>query len=122
MLLLGPDFKAQSPEQFYEYVKSLRRVAESKGSKSVQDITISFGAKVIVRLRRDEKYLTTAEVKLLAAEYERSIDELLAIFKKRKIQIRGNFADTTGETAQTQTAKADAEPGAPELGQVLCAS
>lgn len=87
--LLGKPLKDYSPEEFREYVRSLYQKPESKESESAPGITITNGKRVIIRNKREPKYVTLKEVAALAKEYEfESTEVLLAYFKKRKHEVR----------------------------------
>lgn len=89
-LLLGTDLSSQTPEGLIEYIKSLVMRTESKASKSVDEITITFGNRIIIRVRRNPKYVTVDEIARLAVEYKKEVAELNALFKLRKIEVRAD--------------------------------
>lgn len=86
-LLLGPPIGSYTPEGFIEYVKSLYNAAASKGSKSVDGVTLTFGKRIIVRIKRNPKAVTRDEVVRLAEENEQDEIELITLLHSRKVGI-----------------------------------
>lgn len=85
--LIGPDFKRLSPKAFHDRIKSLFEAPP--GTSSVDGIKISFGKKVTqVRVTRDERIITKEEVKLLAEEHDKPVEEIEALLIKRKVRIQ----------------------------------
>ena len=81
----------QTPNEYRERIKSLYvEPVSASGSKGVAGVGITFGNRIIVRVKRDPKYVTKAEIKVLAKEYGKSEEEITALFtdKKRKIEVR----------------------------------
>lgn len=74
------------PKDFWEFVTGLYQ--KQKNETSVPGVRISFGGKVTqVRITDRERKITEAELALLAEEYERTIEELRELLKKRKIEV-----------------------------------
>ena len=88
---LAQEIRKHTPESYKEYVTSLYEKPEtSSGSQAVAGVGITFGKRTIVRVTRKPKIVLTSEIKLLAEEYGRKYEEVLALFKdkKRKIEVR----------------------------------
>ena len=87
--LLGSPLQSYSPAQFREYVRSLYQKPETKESASAEGISIYVGKRIIIKNKREPKYVTLKEVAALAKEYEfESTEVLLELFKKRKHEVR----------------------------------
>ncbi len=78
-----------APEEFYAYAKSLRQVGKHNAS-TVPEVKFHFqkNGRVILRVTRDPKWVSMKELKLLSQDYGKSIDELMEIARKRKVEIR----------------------------------
>ncbi len=134
-LLLGPPISKQTPEDFIEYVKGLYNAAASKGSKSVDGVTLTLGKRTIVRIKRDPKALTRDEVARLAEEHETDEVSLLTLFHSRKIGITYGEGDErqiieasifakkeTKSRARKKTVKVDSvDKSAPESSEPIAA-
>lgn len=77
-----------TPENFYNYCLSLIQKNLKTQSSAVDGVGISFGKRTIVRVKREPKFVTRNEIKLLAEEYRKEEQELLDLFTKRKIDVR----------------------------------
>ncbi len=84
--LLSPKaIKNFSASEFVAYVKSLRKLTESKTtSKSVEGINICTGKKLIIRISRKSKIFTEAEIDALSAEFNVDKQSILNSLFKRK--------------------------------------
>ena len=85
--LLGPPLGSVSPEDFRAYVTSMYS-ASSTNPSSVREVSITFGDRIVVRCKRNPKYITEKELKTLASDYGKDVTEMRALFEKRKIPIR----------------------------------
>jgi len=85
--LIAPPLHSYTPEEYREYVRSLYERPE--GTTPVSGMKIIFGEKV-TQVRFDkgkEKKLSKKEVKVLAEFYEKTEEELLELFGKRKVEV-----------------------------------
>lgn len=89
MRTLSAKLADYTPEEFYTYAKSLRQVGKHNAS-TIPEVKFHFqdSGKVILRISRDPKWISTKELELLSQDYGKSIDELKEIAKKRKVEIR----------------------------------
>lgn len=87
LLIADRPLNLMTEDQFNDVIQSLRQVVDSKASKAVEDITLTFGNRIIVRFNRPNKTLTKQEVDLLAVENAKTTEELLALFTSRKIKV-----------------------------------
>lgn len=76
--------------EFLEYVKSMRKIPESKTrSKLVEGINISNDKKLIVKIDKKRISIKLSEIMQLAQEFEVKLEILIEKFQKRKILILG---------------------------------
>lgn len=116
---IGPRLSsfAGKPEEWLAYVKSLRAERPSSASKSVPEVSVHWGKRVLVRFSRPRREVTERELELLAAEYEKPIAELRDLFTSRKIRIldsEGNQTNAKPERKRTSRPKAKTNAGANE--------
>jgi len=85
--LIGPAFSTYTPETFKQYVTGLYE--RPAGLSPVSGVKIIFGEKVTqVRFVKGKvKEIKGKDVRVLAEFYEKTEEELLELFKKRKIVI-----------------------------------
>lgn len=77
------------PTEFMLYVKSLMRDIKQNYS-AVPGIRVNIGAnRTTVRMDRELKQVSLEELKIIASEKEVTLEEIIAIFIKRKIPIIG---------------------------------
>lgn len=92
--LIGKAFSSYCPDSFHAFVKSLIKSNNPNQSKEVMGISISqLKEKTTVRLTRDSKTITRDELTKLSQEYKLTEQELLILFKKRKIGIMYDISD-----------------------------
>jgi len=105
--LTGPEFSSQTPDSFISYVKSL---IHNKTSKEVQGVSISISGsnKLTIRFSRETKVVSREELSLLAKEYKQDEQELLKLFRKRKIEVIYDDTDNRRETETPVKAKKNA--------------
>ena len=102
-LLLGPSIHSQSPEEFYNYIVSLRnedfKVKRSKNVRAVGPVSISKNKKgnLIIRIKRKPKRITKKEIELLSKKLDITQVELWNACKKRKIEIVDNIENTVSK-------------------------
>lgn len=97
--LIGKAFGLYDAESFYAFVKSLIKSNNPNQSKEVMGVSLSqLKGKTTIRLTRDSKTLTRDELTKLAQEYKLTEQELLVLFKKRKIGIMYDISDTRIES------------------------
>jgi len=87
-LLLGPDVRSLEPTDYVEYIRSLYIKPPSKTATEVDGINISWGKKKIFRIKRDPKFITYAEIEILAKQFNYPIDAMYREFRKRKVEVR----------------------------------
>ena len=90
-LLLAPKgIRNYEAKEFKQYIVGMYERPPTKGSQEVEGVGITFGTRTVVRVKRDPKYVTKKEIKILAEEYGKSEEELTALFsaKQRKIEVR----------------------------------
>jgi hypothetical protein len=106
--VLTTPVREQTPEQFYEYVLSLRRISagasESKAAKGIK-LHVQDSGKVIIRCTRDTKQVTLAEIENLAIEYEQNQEELYKLFNERKFNITNESGETLNVKPKRTRAK-----------------
>lgn len=97
--LLSPrkleDFSAL---EFVEYVKSMRKIPESKTrSKLVEGINISNEKKLIVKIEKSRLQITLEEILALVQEFSVDKQVLIEKFQKRKLKIVGEDGNELDE-------------------------
>lgn len=76
--------------EFLEYVKSMRKIPESKTrSKLVEGINISNDKKLIVKIDKKRVSIKLSEIMQLVSEFGVNLEILIQKFQKRKILILG---------------------------------
>lgn len=85
--LIGPAIESLDAPTFKARLESLYEKTETEKKQPIQGLHIVFGQKTTVRSTRAKKELSMQEVHELAKFYERSPEELLQIFKKRKYTV-----------------------------------
>jgi hypothetical protein len=74
--------------EYLEYVKSMRKIPESKTrSKAVEGINISSGKKLILKIAKEKESVSLEEIELLVKEFGVSKEALIERLVKRKIKI-----------------------------------
>lgn len=97
--LIGRAFGLYDAESFHSFVKSLIKSNNPNQSKEVMGVSLSqLKGKTTIRLTRDSKTLTRDELTKLSEEYKLTEQELLVLFKKRKIGIMYDISDTRIES------------------------
>ena len=92
--LIGKAFESYTPESLYEFAKSLIKSNNPNQSKEVMGVSLSQAkGKTTIRITRDSKTLTRDELTKLSEEYKLTEQELLLLFKKRKIGIMYDLND-----------------------------
>lgn len=87
--LLGPRIATLDALSFLAHVKSLIVYKETKASKAVPDITLTWGKRKILRINREnKKTLLLTEVEALAKEKDITSAELIELLTQRKIEVR----------------------------------
>lgn len=105
---LCPHITTMTPQQFYDYVLSLRKAPETAPeSKAAVGIKLHVNAaetpaSVKIRCKRDPKAVTEAEVAALAIEYSLDALELTALFNKRKFQITNANGEVTNDKPKSR--------------------
>lgn len=83
---LGKKFKAHTPEEFMEFVKSL--YTPPAGERAVRGVSLTVKEKgLLIRFKDRGKIVTETELKTLCEYYELKEDYLRAELKKRKVEI-----------------------------------
>lgn len=87
-MALAPHMTTQNPTEYQERIKAL--YIKPPNESAVRGVSISFGDRITVRIKRDPKYVTTDEIQILADEYGKTYEEIYALLSKktRKIEIR----------------------------------
>lgn len=88
-LLLGPRIDSLSPQEFLDHIRTLLVLKETKASKAVPDVTLTWteSGRKIVRINRENKTLLLSEVEALATEKNIPTAELVEVLTQRKIRI-----------------------------------
>ena len=88
LLLSDKPIESMNSEEYLESIKKLYKPNETKASRSIADLTITWGKKsTIIRFKRTIKTLELREVEQLGLEYDKSVEELLELFMIRKIKV-----------------------------------
>lgn len=90
-ILAPKEFSLFEPEEYHEYVHSLYREPVRKISvKSTAEVTVRLNAKgtPVLRIKREPKWLTYAEVGGLAREIGWTLQAMLANMVKKKIGLK----------------------------------
>lgn len=107
--LLGPSISSLTPLGFLEHIRSLRIEKETKGSRSVPGITLTWLEKrKAIRIDREQKTLLLSEVEALATEHGIDLAELVTMLSKTKKRIE----DSNGLWINQPPAKRSKEPKA----------
>jgi len=78
-----------TPEEYMDYVKSL--YIDPKAGKPIPrefNATRTKKGTITIRIKRDPKYITRAEIIILAAELKIPQSEMFLLIKKRKIEVK----------------------------------
>lgn len=102
-LLIGRDiWDYASGDTLVAAHKELRMLRPSSDSKSVPGVSINWGKKIIVRVKRAAKEMTEAEVALIALEYQRPLEEITELLTARKIRIVNANGEQTNVRAKAK--------------------
>lgn len=100
-----------TPEEFHLHVKNLYYVdTVNKESISAPGITLYFGKRTIIRVKRDPKTITREEITELSKEYDKEEAEMLKIFKTRKIEVTYADSDARKDTDRTACEEGNDKP------------
>lgn len=87
--LLSPKpFGDYSPEEFRSYVQSLHREPPKAAPPTEYSVSVNKKGTVTFRIRREPKWLTSAEVSELAQECGMRLQDMWLLCLKREIEIR----------------------------------
>lgn len=88
--LISPKpFSEYSPEEYLTYIKSLYREPERAAPPADYSVHVNKKGTPVIRINRKPKFLTSAEVSLIAEEISWTLQDLwMLIAKKKKIEIK----------------------------------
>lgn len=86
-LLISQSIHEHTAESWNAFVRGLRIDQPSKSSKTVPEVMLLFGKRTIVKIARQIKRVTEAEIALLAQEYSKTEQELRELLTSRKVEI-----------------------------------
>jgi hypothetical protein len=101
--LLSPSIWVFGPTDWRAFVVSLYDETKGKKGKKTKKIPVPAACSrnkkgsIIFKIRRDPKYVTTAEIKQFSAQLELATDEIEKLLTKRKIVIEKDTENANSE-------------------------